>query len=287
MRPSKFFLMPVLLCAIPALALTPEDLGFEASNKLTCKVAATATLLPGGEVQYTYALSNSSASLQPISNWALQIDSAVAESDRVAPASPLKWAVGGCCIVDNARKNATGIRVATWVLDANEALIQPGVSLSGFGVKARSLPAIKRFFVEGFTQNDIPDGEFSEEELHGEVGELVDFFNNTFSGHTLGPDAIPEVITPEALIERLIALKHQAASLDWFFGPGAAGIVKSLDAKLNAAKDSAGRGNKAAAANQLGAFINELNAQKGKHLNDNAYFLLKPNAQFIIGKLNP
>ncbi len=63
------------------------------------------------------------------------------------------------------------------------------------------------------------------------------------------------------------------------------GIINSLNVKLRAAKESLQKDKKETAANQLKAFINELNAQKGKHINENAWALLKANAEFIIAKL--
>ncbi len=105
------------------------------------------------------------------------------------------------------------------------------------------------------------------------------------TGFTIGPVSPPSLTDPVQLLDFLISLKHQAASLGWIFGPGSSGIVKSLDAKLDAAKASVARGQNKTASNQMNAFINELQAQRGKHFNDNAFFLLKVNAEFIISKL--
>ncbi len=33
--------------------------------------------------------------------------------------------------------------------------------------------------------------------------------------------------------------------------------------------------------------VNELEAQRGKHLNDDAFFMLQANVQFILAKLGP
>ena len=90
---------------------------------------------------------------------------------------------------------------------------------------------------------------------------------------------------PGIAVDRLVAFKHEAVSLKWISGPGSEGIVRSLDAKLDSAKASISRGQNKTAANQLNAFINELQAQRGKAVNDSAFYLLKANAEFIIGKL--
>jgi hypothetical protein len=60
------------------------------------------------------------------------------------------------------------------------------------------------------------------------------------------------------------------------------GTTNSLDAKLNAALDSITRGNNNAAANQLNAFINEVNAQTGKAITSAQATVLTQYAQTII-----
>jgi hypothetical protein len=63
------------------------------------------------------------------------------------------------------------------------------------------------------------------------------------------------------------------------------GICKSLLAKLVAAKSSAGRGQPQAAINQLLAYINELDAQRGKAVTEATYQRLAARAQAVIASL--
>ena len=63
------------------------------------------------------------------------------------------------------------------------------------------------------------------------------------------------------------------------------GILHSLEAKLNAAADSLSRGDNNAATNQLGAFINEVNAQSGKHITTDQAALLNSFAQGILNTI--
>jgi parallel beta-helix repeat protein len=72
-------------------------------------------------------------------------------------------------------------------------------------------------------------------------------------------------------LDNLIAEKERACDLGWINKPG---ICNSLGAKLNAAKASIERGQLDTALNQLNAFINALNAQKGKAVNQQAYDIL-------------
>lgn len=65
-----------------------------------------------------------------------------------------------------------------------------------------------------------------------------------------------------------------------------AGIANSLTSKSAAATSQIAQRNTAAAENQLNAFINELYAQVGKHLTQQAHVLLKAAALYYISRLS-
>ncbi len=81
----------------------------------------------------------------------------------------------------------------------------------------------------------------------------------------------------------LIKDKEDACNRGWISQKG---ICNSLDAKLNAVKASIERGEFGTARNQLNAFLNELSAQQGKAVNQQAYELLKADAQNVIDELS-
>ncbi|HLE09375.1 MAG TPA: hypothetical protein VI914_07080, partial [Thermodesulfobacteriota bacterium] len=56
----------------------------------------------------------------------------------------------------------------------------------------------------------------------------------------------------------------------------------SLLKKAEAAEESIERGNTRAAENELNALINEVEAQRGKHITDDAAKMLIEDAQYII-----
>jgi len=64
----------------------------------------------------------------------------------------------------------------------------------------------------------------------------------------------------------IICTKHILFDLGEIFGPGAQGIVNSLDAKLESAQNSIERGQIHTAINQLEAFIHEVEAQQANHI---------------------
>lgn len=83
-------------------------------------------------------------------------------------------------------------------------------------------------------------------------------------------------------LDNLIAEKERACDLGWINKPG---ICNNLEAKLNSAKASIERGQLDTALNQLNAFINALNAQKGKAINLQAYELLMADALYVLNQL--
>ncbi|MBI4050916.1 MAG: hypothetical protein HY400_00260 [Elusimicrobia bacterium] len=169
---------------------------------------------------------------------------------------------------------------ARWSAVESQAQIAPGKVLGGFTLQSRGIPGIRSMALHPLFEQ-TPVEEATAEDV-ARIRSIADQIKLTTS--TIGPIA-PRSLEPSTLIDNLISLKHQSVSLGWIFGPGVDGIVKSLNAKLEAAKAAVKRNQDKTAINQLKAFIKELEALRGKKLNDNAYFLLKVNAEFIVAKL--
>lgn len=284
-------------------AFTAQDFGFEPMNKATATVSVGVNLLSNGEVEYSYTVTNVATSARPINLFYTQIDVQVSS---LSASNPNNWGALDCCARDNVRKNATGIAAAGWLYATPAARIAPGSGLAGFKIRGKSIPAIKRFFVQSQSSDETPDGEPGSPEEESAVTELTDFFNDSTSGLTLGPDPLPVVIDLPALIDRLIALKHQSASLGWL---GNAKFVLKLDKRLDQAKAALARDKKKLARVRLTQFVHELTKAHDEHegergdkhdddrgknkdddrdkkfVNDEAFQLLKLNAEFIIAKL--
>ncbi len=167
--------------------------------------------------------------------------------------------------------------------------IPPGQSLGTFVLTSHGPPGIRRVLVEpAYDPDDFMPSidESSDEELQ-KTAVLIKAIPLAIRslGFTVGPVQPPNLTDVGQLLDFVASLKHQAAALGWISGPGADGVVQSLDAKLSAAKASISSGDKKTAINQLNAFINELQAQHGKAISDNAFYLLQPNALFVISKL--
>lgn len=264
-----------------AAKTTPQDFDIELQNKVTAEALVSVKLVPNGRIEYGYTIKSSTQSLQDIRRFRLQAKIRITEMDMVAAPG---WFVGEGSSVEPVDEGV--IDDISWNGEGLATLIKPGRELTGFKVTIESLPGIVDFHVQGHTDKDMAEASALSQEDIDMVGDLQDpWRGNSFRGKTIGPNRVPEVIVLPDLIDRLISLKHQSVFLGWISGPGSDGIVKSLDDKLDAAKASIARGQNKAASNQMSAFINELQAQRGKRLNDNAFFLLKVNAEFVISKL--
>lgn len=91
------------------------------------------------------------------------------------------------------------------------------------------------------------------------------------------------VIQPDiSLIEMLIDDVDESYQNGWVDNQG---IANSLNQKLENAKKQLEKGKTKQAVNILNAFINEVEAQKDKHLTSEVYVLLKYNAEYLIQRL--
>lgn len=109
------------------------------------------------------------------------------------------------------------------------------------------------------------------------------------TGYVLGPRAPSD--NPCNHLLQLIAESNQAADLGWI-GPqnrivsrDKNGPLKSIIAKLAAARAACMRGNTKAACNQLRALFRHVEAQRGKSLTDDGYNLLKYNVEYLREKM--
>jgi hypothetical protein len=80
----------------------------------------------------------------------------------------------------------------------------------------------------------------------------------------------------------LLAALRGACANDWV---NKFGICMSLEAKVLAGLDSAARADLTATAGQLGAFLNELEAQWDKAINAQGYLLLRADAEYVLAHL--
>ena len=108
------------------------------------------------------------------------------------------------------------------------------------------------------------------------------FYYYNDSTHQSTPVNVTTIMPVVNLLDTLVSLKHQAVANGWIDNQG---VANSLDSKLDNAKSKLEAGDTTAAKNMLNAFVNEVEAQNGKHLTSEAYALLKYNAEYLIDRL--
>lgn len=163
----------------------------------------------------------------------------------------------------------------------SEAGIPPGNTLSGFNYSSYGLPTITDYYAEGSHSLPwFPAGSAPEGEIPG-YDDLTPYGPGVV-GKTIVPVEPPAIFNPLNFLNHIINLKNEAFKIGWITNQG---IEQSLDAKLESAKKKLDAGDIKAVKNILNAFLNEVEAQKDKHLTSEAYGLLKYNTQYIVERL--
>jgi hypothetical protein len=91
------------------------------------------------------------------------------------------------------------------------------------------------------------------------------------------------LVGSEVTIEDLIAYINEAYKTGSVNNKG---IANSLISKLETARAQLDKGKSKQAINALEAFLNELEAQRGKHVNIDAYEYLRENVMSIIEQIS-
>jgi WD40 repeat protein len=122
-------------------------------------------------------------------------------------------------------------------------------------------------------------------------GQLIDLLFLSLGAHTVKVkvtdaagyfDNASVTFNITADINSLIAAKERTCALGWI---NQKTVCNSLDAKLAEAKGAIERGQFSTAKNKLNEFISQLDAQRGKAVNQQAYDLLKTDALYVIAHL--
>ena len=156
-------------------------------------------------------------------------------------------------------------------LDPSPNDLKPGKSTSGFFFESESLPGITPFFCLGYRklyqQSELPKG-FQEPNL----------FEKAYKGTTIGPVTVLDK-TPISLIDRLISFFDDFPKLNWIIDPM---ITTTLTSRLISSKDAISNKDVSLAKRLLCSFITYLDTQKGRQIHENAWALLRGNAEYLI-----
>jgi hypothetical protein len=208
---------------------------------------------------YHYRISSSPVSEQNIWFWMI-----ITEADILHSTSPKGWR-----FIDRARNP----RRISWGAQSDSVEISPSSSKSGFSVISKNLPAIQQYFMEGWEQIILESGN------EPDSVENKSFFDVAKEGLTIFPRPNPGIINPQGFTDTLQTFRRRSCEeLGWITNKG---ICNSLDVKLQNVERHLERNKPRQAGNVLNAFLNELNAQRGKHITEEGYVLLYYNAEYL------
>ena len=153
--------------------------------------------------------------------------------------------------------------------------IPPGDSLGGFGLRSPYLPGIRQSWARPTFLSCCAKPRAATATSEAEYPDPSEF---KISGRTVGPTVRPEAMTL-GLVRADLA--QVCGALRWI--PDGA-MCGPLQATLARAAAAAQRGDRSAATDALRAFVDALDAQHGpgKPVNDNAYWLLKVNGEYLL-----
>jgi hypothetical protein len=217
-----------------------------------------------GMFRYDYELVNLPTSRQAIDNFEVVTAAPARDEDFTAPQG---W--GGLPETNQAGPFPA---LYSWTPLLGEP-IAPGRSLAGFGFKTAGPPAI----IESLTRGEKPLLDVTQAMAPGPSG-----LDDAVKRPIVGPVPPAPTFNLQAEFDRVLALKHEACRLSWITNQG---VCNSLNVKLDNARAKAITGQAKAAHNQLRAFLHELEAQRGKHVSEDAYQLLAPNVEFLQSRL--
>lgn len=178
-----------------------------------------------------------------------------------------------------------------WGALSEESQIRPGTSKNGFSLKSKNPPGV----IDSRSRGFVPLGG-SDNFVDENTPKPRDPEQDSVHVLTIGPSTFT-FTDPSSAIDRLISLKRQSVSLGWLTGDK---FIRKLDRRLEKAKKALAENKLFKARKKLEQFVKELEKQRKKQLkredddeedkdkafiNDNAFFLLKVNAEFIISQL--
>jgi hypothetical protein len=221
-----------------------------------------------------YVLSNRAQSQESLFTFTVKAPAPVVSITN--PAARTDWTVA----------TAWGSRsVATWAA-LGENIVRPGASSPTLEFRARGLPGIDSAWYGGHFSPPATNEADPDTTKYVDVPVVDQLVANNVLTKTVGIDFIAAGTTDSALIVRLGSLRGQACTLSWVTD---ATLCSSLQAKLDKATKDLHLGKNASAKTDLQGFNSLLTTNHGpgtsQKVGDSAYWLLKVNADYVIGRL--
>jgi len=233
--------------------------------------------VPGGGFVYSYTMHNMQGAGVDQAIEQIEMD-CPAGSDVLEVTAPESWSARH---LTSGHSNSIVCRFR-----ARADRIPPGGVLDGFRVEARSLPGVVRLAVWG----NLADGPESFPGIHDArpaLAELAAEVQGVLGGW-LEAQVVGPVVPPEDLANPIDGVVYLSANLgdictlEWI--DNSTGVCNSLEVKLEQVEASIVN-DRPAARNQLQSFLSELDAQRGQHVTENAYWLLQVLGEHVLSTI--
>jgi len=262
--PMRFFCV-LSLCAVCLVG------ALRGQQSISVSVLVSSLEMRGDTTRVTYLVTNSPNSQEAL--FRFRVD---------APSPPVHIFMPEPSSVWTTTTMTKGIPVAGWTaLEAT--VVPPGASSPPLVFEAVGLPTVVTSWVVGLSSVPLYQALPETSVVRPPPRDAI--AAGSVAGKVVGVDSFPADLTPANLLARLRGLTDQACdSVAWI---SSTTVCSSLRGKLDLASQAVAQGDTATARNELTNFVASLDAQHGTGLpvNDNAYWLLKVNAEFILGRL--
>ncbi len=153
--------------------------------------------------------------------------------------------------------------------------LRPGASMEGFSFKSEGLPGI----VTTYSRGDVPIPVVPDD--RPVIDKRPKAIDDCVKKKTIGPVPLPEEpVDPVTFAFRMQILTRQSGKLGWIKSET---LTNKWAEILDGIKNY--YGDKTRLKDTFNALITELESQRGKQIDDNAYYLLKLNAEFLLRKM--
>ncbi len=257
---SRVMAAPVLLLLLSGHAAPCLAQGNPGTN-LTVDVRLAAVTQNGDTTHVRYVVVNRAQSQESL--FTFTVDAPATVLSIIQPGPRTEWSTAAAY-----RQKS----VARWAILGR--FVVPGDSTPMLEFSARGLPTIVSAWYDPDTANYV------------NVPNVDPLIANSVQTKTVGVDPIAPGTTDSSLIVRLGSLRGQACSLAWITNGT---LCNNLQAKLDQASRDLKRGDSTGATSDLQSFNTLLTTNHGagtpNTVGDSAYWLLKVNADYVIGRL--
>ncbi len=235
---------------------------FLPANFLSLSVRAK-VMIGGDKYIYNYTVSNKDSSEQSIDDIHIE-----GRADTSSISAPQRWrAASSRYIGGRYFFNSTS--------DIAHA-IKPGHSLDGFGTVSTSLPAVVRFFAQGY-RSSLP--------MASDSAYRNDILQNSVSGYTVGTSDTSRSFLPLDIIDTLKGYLIQSRSIGWIANQQTADRYEPL---LDSARASVQRFYSDGARTYLDTIVqNTIADSAAGTLTPEAYALIRFNSEYLRDHLPP